>query len=79
MTKNSNHIHTPPQAPQHPDDTYKATYRDARDLGYSELEAMAYASEPDLFADDHPEASENDAPEQPPTDATRNRRVGDQQ
>ncbi|WP_199178303.1 hypothetical protein [Mycobacterium hubeiense] len=37
--------------------TYAVVYQAARDLGYSELEAMAYASEPDLFAADHPEIS----------------------
>lgn len=37
------------------DDMYAVVYQAARDLGYSELEAMAYASEPDLFAADHPD------------------------
>jgi hypothetical protein len=35
--------------------TYTAIYQAARDLGYSELQAMAYATEPDLFAADHPD------------------------
>lgn len=34
---------------------YSALYTAARDLGYTELEAMRYASEPDLFAADHPD------------------------
>ncbi|WP_193606293.1 hypothetical protein [Mycobacteroides abscessus] len=34
---------------------YSALYSAARDLGYTELEAMRYASEPDLFAADHPD------------------------
>jgi hypothetical protein len=35
--------------------TYAAVYQASRDLGYSEMESMAYATEPDLFAADHPE------------------------
>jgi hypothetical protein len=35
--------------------TYAVVYAAARDLGYTELEAMAYATEPDLFVADHPE------------------------
>lgn len=34
---------------------YSAVYTAARDLGYTELEAMGYAGEPDLFAADHPD------------------------
>ncbi|MCA2240572.1 hypothetical protein JF737_24365 [Mycobacterium avium] len=34
---------------------YSVLYTAARDLGYTELEAMRYASEPDLFAADHPD------------------------
>ncbi|MEW2484178.1 hypothetical protein AB0876_31795 [Mycobacterium sp. NPDC049093] len=34
--------------------TYAAIYAAARDLGYSELEAMVYATQPDLFVADHP-------------------------
>lgn len=34
--------------------TYAAIYAAARDLGYSELEAMVYATQPDLFVTDHP-------------------------
>lgn len=35
--------------------TYADVYQAARELGYSELEAMAYATEPDLFVADHPD------------------------
>lgn len=35
--------------------TYAVVYQTARDLGYSELEAMVYATEPDLLAGDHPD------------------------
>lgn len=35
--------------------SYAVIYAAARDLGYPELEAMAYATEPDLFVADHPE------------------------
>lgn len=34
---------------------YSVVYSAARDLGYTELEAMGYAGEPDLFAADHPD------------------------
>ncbi|MEN4464329.1 hypothetical protein VXE65_20155 [Mycolicibacterium conceptionense] len=79
MTPNHNQIHTPPQDPQNAAATYKATYQAARDLGYTELEAMAYANEPDLFAANHPD--EYDIPGQAPQppDATRHPKAGTEQ
>lgn len=40
--------------PMSAEPTYAVIYAAARDLGYSELEAMVYATEPDLFVADHP-------------------------
>ncbi len=40
-------------------ESYAVIYAAARDLGYSEIEAMAYACEPDLFVVDHPDALAN--------------------
>lgn len=34
---------------------YSAVYSAAIELGYSELQAMAYATEPDLFVADNPD------------------------
>lgn len=40
--------------PMSAEPTYAGIYAAARELGYSELEAMAYATETDLFVADHP-------------------------
>lgn len=36
---------------------YSVVYAAARDLGYTEVEAMGYAGAPDLFTADHPDVA----------------------
>ncbi|GAT01300.1 hypothetical protein [Mycolicibacterium fortuitum] len=47
----------PPAGPEDADLTYAAVYAAARDLGCPEIEAMVYATEPDLFIADHPDVT----------------------